>query len=144
MKPLTIFSETAMPDEPEAEPEGEPTTSTFWAKVESRMGEKGLIAETLAKVSGLDTSKISRLGGGQMPKLADAMKIAIALDVTLDYLAGDGEIENPPASRERVVDILMVAQKLTWELTMRVLVDALARKRESVVAFLDRADRDNG
>ncbi len=119
--------------------------ATFWDKIEARMNERGLIAESLADVSGVDKQKISRWKKGQPPKLGDALRAAIALDVSLDYLADDEvPIKNPPASRERIQRIIGLARRLDDKLdnsAVDVLEDALSRDPKSLADYLGGSNR---
>lgn len=60
---------------------------------------QGFNQQKLARLSGVSDSEVSRiLGGKSQPGLENALKLARAVGVSLDYLADD-TIEKPPAPR---------------------------------------------
>src|SRR5690242_2858034 len=66
-------------------------------KLLSEMVRKGFNGAKLARVSGVSDSEISRiLAGKSQPGLENAMKLARAVGVSLDYLADDA-LEVDPA-----------------------------------------------
>lgn len=53
---------------------------------------KGYNQQKLARLSGVSDSEVSRiLGGKSQPGLENALKLAKAVEVSLDYLADDGQ-----------------------------------------------------
>lgn len=68
---------------------------SFSKRIKEAMRIKGLKQVDLCRLTGEASSKISQLVNGKVedPRLSTALKIADALDVSLDYLAG--RTDNP-------------------------------------------------
>ena len=71
-------------------------------RVKRVRGQKGLSLRQLSELSGVERGLISKLERGLRPQvsLLVAMRLARALGVTLDYLAGMYEEEDNPACEE--------------------------------------------
>jgi transcriptional regulator with XRE-family HTH domain len=116
-------------------------------KLYKQMLHMGLNQQKLAKLSHVSDSEVSRiLGGKSQPGLVNALRLARAVGVSLDYLADDAletdpiaSVE-PPSSPERDVlslanelgcaeacRVLDVARVLGYELAIRRLVGAEAK-----------------
>jgi transcriptional regulator with XRE-family HTH domain len=66
-------------------------------KLKNLMNSKGLNGQRLARISQVSDSEISRiLQGKSRPGLDNALRLAQALGVSLDYLANDGLDHEPP------------------------------------------------
>jgi transcriptional regulator with XRE-family HTH domain len=66
-------------------------------KLKNLMNSKGLNGQRLARISQVSDSEISRiLQGKSRPGLDNALRLAQALGVSLDYLANDGLDQEPP------------------------------------------------
>lgn len=75
----------------------------FEEKLRKQMLSKGFNQQKLARTSGVSDSEVSRiLGGKSQPGLENALKLARAVGVSLDYLA-DEALDVDPA-RERQAD----------------------------------------
>jgi transcriptional regulator with XRE-family HTH domain len=67
------------------------------SKLKNLMNAKGLNGQKLARLSQVSDSEISRiLQGKSRPGLDNALRLAQALDVSLDYLADDQLDSEPP------------------------------------------------
>lgn len=68
----------------------------FEEKLRKEMLLKGFNQQKLARLSGVSDSEVSRiLSGKSQPGLENALKIARAVDVSLDYLTDDTLTEDP-------------------------------------------------
>src|SRR6516164_7120812 len=66
-------------------------------KLKNLMNSKGLNGQRLARISQVSDSEISRiLQGKSRPGLDNALRLALALNVSLDYLANDELDHMPP------------------------------------------------
>jgi transcriptional regulator with XRE-family HTH domain len=71
----------------------------FEEKLRREMILQGLNQQKLARLSGVSDSEVSRiLGGKSQPGLENALKLARAIGVSLDYLADDS-LDKPSSSR---------------------------------------------
>jgi len=69
----------------------------FEEKLRKQMLLKGYNQQKLARLSGVSDSEVSRiLGGKSQPGLENALKLAKAVGVSLDYLADDAQEQEAP------------------------------------------------
>ena len=63
---------------------------TLAERIQFVMDKRGMTQADLARATGIGTSNIAHIVTGKTkdPQLSNVLKIAKALDVTLDYLAG--------------------------------------------------------
>ncbi|MFO0891810.1 MAG: helix-turn-helix transcriptional regulator [Isosphaeraceae bacterium] len=96
------------------------------AKLKHLMGLKGLNGQRLARLSQVSDSEISRiLQGKSRPGLDNALRLARALEVSLDYLADD-KLDSEPSGPVDVVSdderkILNLSQKIGMRDTVTIL-----------------------
>lgn len=74
----------------------------FYERLVSILDERGLKQVDLCELTGISSAQANHLVNGrtQDPKLSTAIKIADALDVSLDYLAGRKESKAVRMSRD--------------------------------------------
>ena len=73
-------------------------------KLRKQMLSKGFNQQKLARLSGVSDSEVSRiLGGKSQPGLENALKLARAVGVSLDYLA-DTNLTDDPLDRGKRAD----------------------------------------
>ncbi|HKM55185.1 MAG TPA: helix-turn-helix transcriptional regulator [Isosphaeraceae bacterium] len=86
-------------------------------KLKNLMNDRGLNGQKLARLSQVSDSEISRiLQGKSRPGLDNALRLALALNVSLDYLAND-ELDVAPAEPADTISpderkVLSIAQKV--------------------------------
>lgn len=70
----------------------------FYERLSALMDERGLKQVDFCKLTGLSSAQVNHLVNGRTkdPKLSTAIKVADALGVSLDYLAGRA---SPPGAR---------------------------------------------
>ncbi len=112
-------------------------------KLRKEMLLKGFNQQKLARASGVSDSEISRiLSGKSLPGLDNALKLARAVDSSLDYLADDSLRTDPLRQREtssreaevleladeighrEAAQLLMAARLLGFDVAMRRLLNA--------------------
>ena len=72
-------------------------------KLKNLMNERGLNGQKLARLSRVSDSEISRiLQGKSRPGLDNAVRLALALNVSLDYLANDELDVTPPEPADTI------------------------------------------
>jgi transcriptional regulator with XRE-family HTH domain len=112
---------------------------SFQAKLRDTMTARGLNQQKLARASGVSDSEVSRiLAGKSQPGLENALKLARAVGVSLDYLADDRLDADPMAESsppdpweaesvrivremgpQKAVQLLMAAHTLGFEIALR-------------------------
>jgi transcriptional regulator with XRE-family HTH domain len=77
---------------------------TLARKLDRRMAQLGLSQQALAQKSGVSDSEVSRLLKGQSkrPGLHNILRLARALDVSVDFLADDTLQEDPRVDRPEI------------------------------------------
>src|SRR5271157_2769128 len=95
-------------------------------KLKNLMNGKGLNGQKLARLSQVSDSEISRiLQGKSRPGLDNALRLAQALGVTLDYLANDKLDSEPPEPADSLSPeerkILGIVQKIGYPEVVTVL-----------------------
>lgn len=86
-------------------------------KLKNLMNDRGLNGQKLARLSQVSDSEISRiLQGKSRPGLDNALRLALALNVSLDYLANDELEVAPPEPADTVSPeerkVLSITQKV--------------------------------
>lgn len=88
--------------------------------------KRQLSQEALAKLIGVHPPVIGRYERGEVkPSIETAVKIAAALEVSLDYLVGNSQLEADPSTLERMQEITTLPGEEQKQMFM--VIDALLR-----------------
>jgi transcriptional regulator with XRE-family HTH domain len=95
-------------------------------KLKNLMNDRGLNGQKLARLSQVSDSEISRiLQGKSRPGLDNALRLALALNVSLDYLANDKLEVEPPEPADTLSPeerkVLSITQKVGAPETLAIL-----------------------
>jgi transcriptional regulator with XRE-family HTH domain len=95
-------------------------------KLKNLMNDRGLNGQKLARLSQVSDSEISRiLQGKSRPGLDNALRLAVALNVSLDYLANDQLDVEPPEPADTLSPeerkVLSITQKVGIPETLAIL-----------------------
>ncbi len=89
----------------------------FSEKLGQKMLQLGLNGQKLARKSDVSDSEISRIMNGKsLPGLENAMALARAVDVSLDYLADDSMDQDPSRPRESASEMETMVLRLVRDL----------------------------
>lgn len=102
------------------------TDMSFGERILAVRKKRQLSQEALAKMIGVHPPVIGRYERGEVkPSIETAVKIAAALDVSLDYLVGTSQMETDPSTLERLQEITALPGEEQQQLFM--VIDALLR-----------------
>ena len=121
----------------------------FHERLVAIMDARGLKQVDICELTGLSSAQANHLVNGRTkdPKLSTAIKIADALGVSLDYLAGRASPPPPPAysdaRQQRMNDAYEQLDEQTKDITSSLVVSALettrARGEETIQADVSEA-----
>jgi transcriptional regulator with XRE-family HTH domain len=114
----------------------------FSEKLEKMIAEKGITQTALARETGIDQSAISAMTlGKRRPYMDQALLLARALGVPLDYLADDSMDEPPPTTELGEVAIAILDLVEALDLDKREALRRLAQPQEDPTPRSDGPNR---